>query len=155
MLVDVCKQVLFFTETVKGILTRDPPLIIISAHSSTASSTSSTMTTILLGVGGIWSDRMKQKYDTRKQDKLEYERRFEELKAENAKRQSFIDSLHQNTAFADFDPKTSHQTRSRPIGDPMQRPPSYEVAVATADSDYSRSYATSRTSSTDSGRHGH
>jgi hypothetical protein len=117
------------------------------------------MTTVLLTVGAIWSERAERRLKNRKQDKQEYLDRFEELKAENAKRQSIIDSYHQSLStiptsserdFGTETPalKTSQRTWSTPVGD-MQRPPSYEIATQ-----HMRSHASSRTTSIDSRRHG-
>jgi hypothetical protein len=87
------------------------------------------MTTILLGCGAICSDRLKLRYETRKQDKKDYEERFEELKAENAKRQSWIDSHYQPPSSGSF---TQHSDKpsQRPAGDFLPRLPSYEDATS-------------------------
>jgi hypothetical protein len=114
---------------------------------------SSNMTTLLLGCGALCSDRLKLRYDTRKQDKIDYANRFEELKAENAKRQSFIDSFYQTSeqgSLASASEKSSQRTQSTPVGAVLPRLPSYEDATLRSPASSVRSYASSRTSSTDS-----
>lgn len=118
---------------------------------------SAVMTSILLACGATCSDRMRLKYNTRRQDKKDYANRFEELKAENARRQSFIDSYTQSqpsspqssasTSTTELNAATSPRTRSAQLSVLARSPPSYEVATSRPSSAHTRSYATSRTNS--------
>jgi hypothetical protein len=120
------------------------------------------MAAVFLGCGAIWSDRLKKRYETRKEDKKDYESRFEEFKAENerweARRQSYRDGSYSSNSTellsgmastADQVSHTVHSARSTPGAVQAERLPSYDVATATAGSlrTSSASFRSTRSSS--------
>jgi hypothetical protein len=93
------------------------------------------MAALFLGCGAVCSDRLKRRYQTRKQDKKEYESRFEEFKAENLRyeawRQSYRNGSYTSEHSNPASPSTTQPTQITPNADSIANPPSYDdVAVA-------------------------